>query len=65
VWKESTLVHTETGLTGTSGAYLEADEIAESGLGRLNDHLRLKIRTFGVSRAHVAIREIEWEYDRI
>jgi len=60
-----TLVHTETGLTGTSWTYLEADEITESGLGRLNNHLRVKIRTFGASRTHVAIREIEWEFDRV
>jgi hypothetical protein len=36
-----TLARTETGLTGTSWTYLEADEIAESGLGRLNNHLRV------------------------
>jgi len=60
-----TLVHTESGLTGTSWTYLEADEISESGLGRLNDHLRVKICTWGASRVHEAIREIEWEFDRI
>ncbi len=60
-----TLVHTEAGLAGTSWTYLEADEIAESGLGRLNNHLRVIIRTFGASRTHVAIREIEWEFDRV
>ena len=60
-----TLVHTETGLTGTSWTYLEADEIAESGLGRLNNHLRVRIRTWGASRTHEAIREIEWELDRV
>jgi hypothetical protein len=59
-----TLVHTESGLTGTSWTYLEADEIAESGLERLNNHLRVIIRTFGASRTHVAIREIQWEFDR-
>ena len=60
-----TLVHTETGLTGTSWTYLEADEIAESGLGRLNNHLRVRIRTWGASHTHLAIREIEWEFDRV
>jgi len=60
-----TLVHTEAGLTSTSWTYLEADEIAESGLGRLNNHLRVKIRTWGASHTHVAIREIEWEFDRV
>lgn len=60
-----TLVHTEVGLTGTSWTYLQADEIAESGLGRLNDHLRVIVRTLGASRTHVAIREIEWEFDRV
>jgi len=59
-----TLVHTESGLTGTAWTYLEADEIAESGLERLNDHLRVVIQTFGASRVHEAIREIEWEVDR-
>jgi len=60
-----TLVHTETGLTGTSWTYLEADEIAESGLGRLNDHLRVAIRTWGPSRTHEATRAIEWEFERV
>jgi len=60
-----TLVHTESGLTSTSWTYLEADEIAESGLGRLNNHLRIKIRTWGAGRTHLAIREIEWEFDRV
>ena len=55
-----TLVHTETGVTGTSWTYLEADEIAESGLGRLNNHLRIITQTWGASRTHEAIREIEW-----
>jgi len=59
-----TLVHTETGLTGTSWTYLEADEIAESGLGRLSNHLRVRLRTWGDSRTHEAIREIEWEFER-
>ena len=58
------LVHTETGVTGTSWTYDEADEISESGLSRLNNHLRIVIRTYGDSRAHQAIREIEWEVDR-
>ena len=60
-----TLVHTESGLTGTSWIYLEATEIADSGLARLNDHLRMVIRTYGDGRAHVATREIEWEFDRV
>jgi len=60
-----TLVHTETGLTGTSWTYLEATEIAESGLGRLNNHLRIIVRTYGDSRAHQGYREIEWEFDRV
>jgi len=60
-----TLVHTESGLTGTTWTYLESVEIAESGLERLNDHLRVIVRTYGAGRAHDAIREIEWEMDRI
>ena len=59
-----TLVHTESGVTGTNWTYLEATEIAESGLGRLNDHLRVIVRTYGAGRTHEAIREIEWEFDR-
>lgn len=62
--ENDTLVHTESGLTGTSWTYLEADEISESGLGRLNNHLRVIVRTYGDSREHQAIREIEWEFDR-
>jgi hypothetical protein len=60
-----TLIHTETGVTGTSWTYASALEISESGLGRLNNHLRVIIRTYGDSRAHQAIREIEWEFDRV
>ncbi len=59
-----TLVHTEAGLTGTSWTYSAGQEIGESGLGRLNNHLRVIIRTFGAGRTHVAIREIEWALDR-
>ena len=59
------LVRTQTGLTGTSWTYLEALEIADSGLGRLNDHLRIVIRTYGPGRAHVAVREVEWEFGRV
>ena len=58
------LVHTESGLTGTSWTYSTGQEIAESGLGRLNNHLRVVVRTYGAGRVHVAIREIEWEFDR-
>jgi len=66
VYGESdTLVHTEEGVTGKSWTYLEADEIAESGLGRLNNHLRVILRTYGDGRNHQAIREIEWEMDRV
>jgi hypothetical protein len=54
----------ERQLTETSWTYPEADEIAESGLGRLNNHLRVKIRTWGVYHTHVAIREIDWAFDR-
>ncbi len=60
-----TLVHTESGLTGTSWTYHEGQEIAESGLARLNNHLRVVIRTYGASRDHVAIREVEWNFDRL
>ena len=45
--------------SATSWTYLEADEIAESGLARLNSHLRVRIRTWGGSHTHEAIREIE------
>ena len=60
-----TLVHTESGMTGTTWTYLEATEIAESGLGRLNDHLRVEIQAFGATRTHEAIRKIEWEFARV
>lgn len=60
-----TLVHTEVGITSKSWTYVEADEIAESGLGRLNNHLRIVIMTLGDNRAHVALRLIEWEFDRV
>lgn len=52
-------------MTGTSWIYPVADEIAESGLGRLNKHLRVRLQTWGASHTHVAIREIEWEFDRV
>jgi hypothetical protein len=61
-----TLVHTESGLTGTAWTYSAGQQIAESGLGRLNNHLRVVIiRTYGAGRAHVAVREIVWELDRV
>lgn len=59
-----TLIPTESEL-GTSWTYLEADEIAESGLGRLNNHLRGRIRTWGGPPLHEAIREVEWGFDRV
>jgi hypothetical protein len=46
-----TLVHTEPGLTGTSWTYPQAMEIADSGLGRLNNHLRVQIYTVRGSTA--------------
>jgi len=60
-----TLVHTESGLTGTAWTYSAGQEIAESGLGRLNNHLRVVIQTYGAGRDHVAIREVEWDLARI
>lgn len=66
VYGEShTLVHTEVGITGKTWTYLEATEIAESGLGRLNNHLHVVIKTYGDSRAHLGFRIIEWEMDRV
>jgi hypothetical protein len=58
-----TLVHTEAGLTGTSWTYPEATEIAESGLGRLNNHLRVQI--FSVRGGDSCWRTFEWEFDRV
>ena len=60
-----TLIHTETEITGTSWIYLEADEWLDSGLERLNTHLRIKIRTWNVARTCGAIREIEWGVERV
>ena len=53
-----------TGLTGTSWTYLEATEIAESGLGRLNGNLRTIMRTWGLSRTYEA-RATEWAFYRV
>lgn len=41
--ENNTLVHTEAGLTGTSYTYPTATEQSESGLGRINDHVRLEL----------------------
>jgi len=57
-----TLVHTEN-TTDKTWTYLEADEIAESGLGRLNNHLRITVETFDVN-LNEAWRMLEWEFDR-
>lgn len=58
-----TLVHNESGLTGTSWTYLEADEISESGLGRLNNSLRVELYTL---RGGVySLRTIIWSFERI
>lgn len=66
VYGESdTEIHTEQGITGKTWTYLEADEISDSGLGRLNNWLRVIVRTYGDSRAHTALREIEWSFDRV
>jgi hypothetical protein len=54
------LIHTETGITGTTWTYPEALEISESGLGRLCTCLKVVLKTYGDSRAHEAVREIEW-----
>ena len=57
-----TLIHTETGLTGETWTYLEADEITEGGLGRLNNSLRVEIDT--ICSGHYALRKIVWELSR-
>jgi len=44
--------------------YPEADEIAESGLGRLNNHLRVTVETFDTNMDE-AWRMLEWELDRV
>jgi hypothetical protein len=58
------LIHTETGLTGTTWTYLEADEIADSGLGRLNEQLRVVIQAFGSGRARESFQVFQWEMNR-
>jgi hypothetical protein len=64
VYGESdTLVHTESALTGTSWTYLEADEISESGLGRLNNSLRVEI--FTLRGGVYSLRKIVWAFDRV
>ena len=59
------LLCTETGVNGTSWTYLEADEIAESGLERLNSRLRLVIRAYGAERAHESFRDVIWKLSRL
>lgn len=64
VYGESgSLVHTETGLTGTSWTYAQATEISESGLGQLNSHLRIVLwaERSGWASWQVQVRE----FDRI
>lgn len=63
--ESNTHLHTEQGITSKTWTYLEADEIADSGLGRLNNWLRVIVRTYGNSRTHTALREIEWSFDRV
>jgi hypothetical protein len=64
VWGElGTLVHTETGITSNTWTYDEATEIAESGLGRLNDHLEVEVITIrGVDQGRFSV---VWEFDRV
>ena len=57
-----TLVHTESGITGKSYVYPTATEIAESGLGRVNAHLRIQLIT-EISTVE-AFRMMVWEFDR-
>jgi hypothetical protein len=64
-WTWTIHIHIETGITGTSRTYHEADERLDSGLERLNTHLRITIRTWNVARTCGAIREIEWEVERV
>jgi hypothetical protein len=49
-----TLVHEEFPLTDESWTYLQADEIAESGLGRLNNQLRVVLFTWRGTEANYA-----------
>lgn len=62
IWDETgALARTVTALTGTSWTYLEADEIADLGLGRLNTHLKIRLET---KVSAYAIEYFEWEVDR-
>jgi len=60
--ESDTLIRTETGITGTSYTYLEADEIADSGLGRLNNSLRVELYT--VCSGKYSLRMIDWYMTR-
>jgi hypothetical protein len=60
-----TLVHTESGLTGTSWTYHEADEISESGFERLNNHVSVVVQTYREGRSTTAQREITWRISRL
>jgi len=66
-----TLVHEEVGLTGTSYTYPEALEISESGLGRLNNELRVVLFSIigdagsdpdGVENS---FQKFDWSFDRV
>jgi hypothetical protein len=59
-----TLIHTETGLTGTSFAYTEVQELIDNGLGRLSTHLRVTIQTVA-SGGRTSLVEYDWEADRV
>lgn len=60
-----TLVRTTAQIYGSIWTYPEAEEIAESGLGRLNNHLKVVITTYGDTGHTPALREIIWEFDRV
>jgi hypothetical protein len=59
-----TLIHTETGLTGTSFLYTAVQEMIDNGLGRLSTHLRVTIRTVA-SGGRSSFVEYDWEVDRV
>ncbi len=67
VWGElGGLVHTELGVAGKTWTYPSALEISESGLGRLNNHLTVRLEARRVAAPDVpAFAYVQWAFDRV
>jgi len=60
--EDDSLLRTETGLTGTSYTYTEANELSDNGLGRLSYHLRIQLEA--VRSGITSHQYQEREFDR-